>query len=133
MVCTTYGAFIAVFFLMPETTYTRAGKFEEGEKRRTVDTLRLWHASGGGDPKVKRMVPAFSYPWNYLPHPIVLLATVYFSIYLATNDYMLTTNSISYPLEFDFSLSDVALTSIAPTLGNIFGVIYGGFANDKVS
>ncbi|KAL6251955.1 hypothetical protein RBB50_002165 [Rhinocladiella similis] len=131
MVYTTFGAFVGIFFLMPETTYTRAGRFEVGEKRRIADGLRLWRASGGGDPKVKSKVAAFTYPWYYLPHPIVLLTTAYFSIFLATNDYMLTTNSVSYPLEFGFSLSDVALTSIAPSLGNIFGIIYGGLANDK--
>lgn len=132
MVYTTFGAFVVIFFLMPETSYTRAGRFEVGEKRRAVDTLRLWHASGGGDPKIKSKVAAFTAPWYCLPHPVVLLATAYFSIFLATNDYMLTTNSISYPMEFGFSLSDVALTAIAPTLGNVFGILYGGFTNDRV-
>jgi MFS family permease len=132
MVYTTYGAFVGIAILMPETSYTRAGRFVPGEKRTIVDHFRVWPASGGGAPKVKSKRHAFAYPWYYLPHPIVLLTTAYFSIYLATNDYMLTTNSISYPTVYKFDLSDVALTSLAPTLGNICGIIYGGFANDRV-
>lgn len=133
MVYTTYGAFIGVLLMMPETSYTRAGRHAPGEVRRALDSLKFWAASGGGPPKVQSKVHSFAYPWRYLPHPVVLLATAYFSMFLATNDYMLTTNSISYPTVYSFSLSDVALTSLAPTLGNLCGILYGGLANDRVS
>jgi hypothetical protein len=134
MVIMTYVACLAIALMFPETSYTRDGKFEPGEASRTIgDHFKVWPASGGGIPKVGSLWHAFRYPWFYLGHPIVLLTTAYFSLFLACNDYLLTTNSISFPTEYGFSLSDVALTSIAPTLGNLLGIIYGGVANDKVS
>ncbi|KAK7897451.1 hypothetical protein LTR67_005340 [Exophiala xenobiotica] len=131
MVGLTFGAFIAIFFLLPETTYTRAGHFKPGEKRRIIDSLRLWSASGGGNSKVKKPLNAFKYPWFYAVHPIVICNTIFFSLVLATNDYMLTTSSTSFTFQYNFSLSDVALTSIAPTIGTCLGIIYGGVCNDK--
>jgi hypothetical protein len=128
----TYGAFLAVAVMMPETSYTRAGQFNDGEKRTALDHFKLWPSSGGGAPKVTSKWHSFRYPWLYLPHPIVLLTTAFFSTVLATNDYMLTTNSISMQEVYNFGLSGVALTSLAPSLGVILGVFYGGYANDKV-
>jgi hypothetical protein len=103
------------------------------EKRRLVDNFKIWPSSGGGGPKVSKLWVSFRYPWYFLPHPVVLLGTAYFSLFLATNDYIMTTNSISYPTVYGFSLGDVALTSISPTLGNVFGIIYGGYFNDMVN
>jgi hypothetical protein len=101
-----------------------------GGKRRLIDNVKLWSSSGGGGSKVSSVWVSFRYPWYFLPHPVVLLGTAYFSLFLATNDYMLTTNSISFPTVYNFSLGDVALTSIAPTLGNLVGIVYGGYCND---
>lgn len=103
------------------------------ERRRLVDNFKIWPSSGGGGPKVSKVWVSFRYPWYFLPHPVVLLGTAYFSLFLATNDYIMTTNSISYPTVYGFSLGDVALTSISPTLGNVFGIIYGGYFNDMVN
>lgn len=133
MVVMTYIAFILIIFTMPETNYTRAGKFAPGEKRTGLDFLSVRSASGGGGSKVKSKLHAYLQPWYYLPHPVVLLTTSYFSMFLATNDYMLTTNPVSFPTVYGWGLSELALSSFAPTLGNIVGVIYGGFVNDKVS
>lgn len=133
MVAMTYGAFMAIFFMLPETSYTRGGRFQPGEKRRLIDHFRVWSASGGGDSKVNRPWKAFTYPWYYSLHPVVICNTIFFSLVLATNDYLLTTSSTSFTIVYDFSLSEVALTSLAPTIGTILGVIYGGICNDKVS
>ena len=65
-------------------------------------------------------------------HPVVILSTIYFSPHLSCKDYMLTTTSISYSTVYDFSLTAVALTSLAPTVGNICGMFYAGLLNDKV-
>jgi hypothetical protein len=65
-------------------------------------------------------------------HPVVILGTAYFSLFLATLDYMLTTNSISYPTVYNFDLGQVALTSLAPSIGVWLGVLYGGYMNDLV-
>jgi MFS family permease len=132
MVGLTYGAFLALAVMMPETSYTRDGQFDEDEKRTVVDHFRLWPASGGGAPKVSSIWHSFRYPWLYLPHPIVIMTTAYFSMVLATNDYLLTTNSLSMQEVYGFGLAGVSLTSFAPTLGVILGAIYGGYANDKV-
>lgn len=142
MVILSGCAFVVIFLFFPETTYTGYGlpskstdcrrAFGKSGKRKVIDNLKIWPSSGGGGPKVSRVWVSFRYPWFFLPHPVVLLGTAYFSLFLATNDYIMTTNSISYPTVYGFSLGDVALTSIAPTLGNIFGIIYGGYFNDKV-
>ena len=132
MVILTYSIFLALLLFFPETTYTRSGRFEAGQKRRLVDNLKFWHASGGGAPKVASLWHSFRYPLLFMSHPVVLLPCIYFSLYLSCNDYMLTTNSISFPTVYNFSLTGVALTSIAPTLGNICGMFYGGLLNDKV-
>ena len=132
MMALTFGAFVVIFFLSPETTYTRAGRSTPREKRRLIHTLKLWPASGGGDPKVSNPWQAFRTPWLFLSHPIVICNTVFFSLVLATNDYMLTTSSTSFTLVYGFSLSNVALTSLAPTIGTTLGIIYGGVCNDMV-
>lgn len=129
----TYGAFLGLAVTMPETSYTRAGQFNEGEKRTALHYYRLWPVSGGGVPKVTSKWHSFRYPWLYVPHPVVLLTTAFFSIYLATNDYLLTTNSISMPEVYQFGLVEISLTSLAPSIGVILGAFYGGYANDKVS
>jgi predicted MFS family arabinose efflux permease len=129
----TYGAFLAIILMMPETSYTRAGDVSEGARRVALDHFKIWPASGGGAPKVASKWHSFRYPWLYLPHPIVLLTTAFFSMFLATNDYMLTTNSIAMQEVYHFGLTGVSLTSLAPSLGVVVGVIYGGYANDKVS
>lgn len=133
MVGLSYGCFLGVLFLLPETTYTRAGRFSPGERRKPTDHLKLWSASGGGDSKVNKPWQAFQAPWFFVSHPVVICNTVFFSLVLATNDYMLTTSSTSFTFEYGFSLADVALTSIAPTIGTIIGIVYGGICNDKVS
>ncbi len=132
MVIMTYIAFIGMTIMMPETNYTRAGRVTPGRKRGIADIVSVRPASGGGGSKVKSKRHAFLQPWYHLPHPVVLLTTSYFSIYLATNDYMLTTNPVSFPTSYGWDLSNLALSSFAPSLGNIVGVIYGGLINDKV-
>lgn len=127
-----YGAFLAIVVMMPETSYTRSPSSCNGMKRSTRDHFKIWSASGGGVPKVASKWHSFRYPWLYLPHPIVLLTTAFFSMYLATNDYLLTTNSIAMENIYNFGLSGVSLTSLAPSLGVVVGIIYGGYANDKV-
>lgn len=132
MVIMTFIAFIGITLLLPETNYTRAGRITPGEKRGIADMLSVRSASGGGGSKVKSKRHAFLQPWYYLPHPVVLLTTSYFSMFLATNDYMLTTNPVSFPTRYGWDLKDLALSSFAPSLGNIMGAIYGGLVNDKV-
>lgn len=132
MVIMSYGAFVGVFFMLPETTYTRGGRFTPGERRKWTDSLKLWSASGGGDAKVSNAWHAFRHPWYFALHPVVICCTIFFSLVLATNDYLLTTSSTSFTFSYNFSLSNVALTSLARTIGTIIGIIYGGICNDKV-
>ena len=127
-----YGAFLAIILLMPETSYTRGGNVDDAPKRVARDHFKIWPVSGGGAPKVASKWHSFRYPWYYLPHPIVLLSTAFFSMYLATNDYMLTTNAIAMQEVYNFGLTGISLTSLAPSLGVVVGIIYGGYANDKV-
>lgn len=133
MVIMTYTAFFVVAALFPETSYNRDDSSCHNGRRRYIHTLSLSPCSGGGQPKSTNIRASFAAPWKYIVHPTVLLATVFFSLFLATNDYLLTTNSISFPTVYQFTLGEVALTSFAPTLGNLVGIILGGYANDKVS
>lgn len=132
MVIMTYIGFFILTLFFPETSYTRSNSHSHASTRRYIDTLSLKPASGGGPPKSSSIWVSFTAPWKYILHPTVLLATLFFSLFLATNDYLLTTNSISFPMEYGFTLKEVALTSFAPTLGNLVGIILGGYINDKV-
>lgn len=136
MVIMTYISFLILVFFFPETSYTRHGNHpttRNDKKRGYIDTIKLNPSSGGGPPKSSNLWTAFLEPWKFLLHSRVLLATTFFSLVLATNDYLLTTNSISFPLEYGFTLTEVALTSFAPTIGNLLGIILGGYFNDKVN
>ncbi|KAF7548686.1 hypothetical protein G7046_g8592 [Stylonectria norvegica] len=133
MVIMTYVSFLLLVLFFPETSYTRDYNrlLRNRGQRGYIDMLKLNASSGGGPPKSANLWGSFLAPWKYLVQSRVLLATTYFSLVLATNDYLLTTNSISFPLVYGFTLRDVALTSFAPTLGNLLGIILGGYLNDK--
>ena len=134
MVIMTYIAFFLLVFFFPETSYARdySRSPNNAVPRGYIDILRLNASSGGGATKSNNLWQSFLAPWKYLTHSRVLLATTFFSLVLATNDYLLTTNSISFPLVYGFTLREVALTSFAPTLGNLLGIVLGGYFNDRV-
>ncbi|KAJ5811775.1 hypothetical protein N7474_008076 [Penicillium riverlandense] len=131
MVIMSYIAFMVVAFIFPETTFTRSKACERDAKRRYIHTFSLSPGSGGGPPKSSSLWRSFAAPWKYVFHPTVMLATIFFSLFLATNDYLLTSNSIVYPTVYGSTLEEVALTSFAPTTGCLLGILIGGWANDK--
>ena len=122
--------FLLVVLFYPETQYTRNSSVLHCRKRTYVDTLRFWKVSGGGEPKVESFVRAFLYPFRYVPHPVVILITVYFSIYVMVVFYLLTTNSIVYQAVYNFSLAGVGFTAFAPFLGALLSQPVSGFLND---
>ena len=61
-----------------------------------------------------------------MPHPAVIIMTVYFSIFLMATSYMLTTNSFIYQQSYGFTIKQTALTSFAPLIAVWIAIPYVG-------
>lgn len=102
-----------IFCLFPETQYT-ADISHAVKKRSLAQEIKFTSVSGGGRVKVHRyhsgfpikifvsllifmtsFLVAFLYPFRYLRHPIVVMVTIYFSLYLLVNSYLLVRFTIS--------------------------------------
>lgn len=106
MAILTLSTFVLLLFCFPETQYTRSTK-DNRNRRDFTDNFRFWRVSGGGKPKVHRyryannihstirklirssFVAAFVFPFRYIVHPVVLMSTAFFSLYLVTTNYLL--------------------------------------------
>ncbi|RFU27153.1 hypothetical protein B7463_g9177, partial [Scytalidium lignicola] len=120
---------VVLFLCYPETQYNKS---REGRviKRRMIDNFRFWPVSGGGKPKVQSFITAFIYPFNYLPHPIVIVNTIYFSLCLVVNAFLLTIQAITYQTVFGFDLAESGLTYLAPAIGTWMAIFFSGIFSD---
>ncbi|MCJ1301128.1 hypothetical protein MMC08_003927 [Hypocenomyce scalaris] len=125
------GTCVLLLFLFPETQYTRSTVVNR-HHRSVMDNFRFWRVSGGGKPKVHSFPAAFVYPFRYMVHPVVILCTSFFSLYLVTTNYLLTTQSLSYLEVYGFSVDSAGLTNLAPLLGIWAAMLYSGILSDRL-
>ena len=88
----TFGTSALIFVLFPETQYTNSTVVNR-HRRSLLDNFRFWRVSGGGKAKVHSFAVAFAFPFRYLVHPVVILCTSFFSLYLVATNYLL----VSFP------------------------------------
>lgn len=108
----TLATSILLLGLFPETQYTKSTTVNKHERKFT-DNFRFWCVSGGGNPKVHRFAwpsntvnrnvggltflsftTAFLYPFRYIVHPVVIINTTFFSLYLVTTNYLLVSDPL---------------------------------------
>ncbi|EXJ59425.1 uncharacterized protein A1O5_12306 [Cladophialophora psammophila CBS 110553] len=144
IVILAFSSAAMILLLMPETQYTNN---PDRRPRRRIDDFRFWPVSGGGKRKVHRyrqarrsrrqeliicpsLRAAFAVIFPYFFHPIVITSMVFFSICLMVANYTMTTQSLSYQIEYGFSLGDSGLTFFAPMVGSLLAIILCGVLAD---
>ncbi|KEF55245.1 uncharacterized protein A1O9_08899 [Exophiala aquamarina CBS 119918] len=125
----TFGVATLIFLFVPETQYTRSAGMEK-RTRSWKDNFRFWVVSGGGKPKVHSLRAAFVVMFPYFLHPIVIMSTFFFSICLMVANYLMTTQSYTFLVFYQFSLGHSGLTFIGPLIGTWLAIIVCGILAD---